>query len=151
MKIPLNIDWQQILLHLFNFAILAGGLYFLLYKPVKAFMDKRMAQYQQQEEEAAAKLAEANAMEKKYREHLEAAEEEIAQKKSQAAKEAEKIAQTRLEEAKKKEEQILAEAREAAEQEKRKAVQEAREEIVELAVQMAGKVLKGEEVSHGQS
>lgn len=35
MNIPLNIDWQQILLHLFNFAILVGGLYLLLYNPVK--------------------------------------------------------------------------------------------------------------------
>ena len=25
MGIPLNVDWQQILLHLFNFIILAGG------------------------------------------------------------------------------------------------------------------------------
>ena len=31
MNIPLNIDWQQILLHLLNFVILAGGLYLLLY------------------------------------------------------------------------------------------------------------------------
>ena len=31
--IPLNIDWQQILLHLFNFTILFGALYILLYKP----------------------------------------------------------------------------------------------------------------------
>ena len=41
MNVPLNIDWQQILLHLMNFAILAGGLYLLLYKPVKQFMAKR--------------------------------------------------------------------------------------------------------------
>ena len=40
MNIPLNIDWQQILLHLLNFVILAGGLYLLLYQPVKAFMEK---------------------------------------------------------------------------------------------------------------
>ena len=46
MNIPLNIDWQQILLHLLNFAILAGGLYLLLYKPVKAFMEQRQAYYQ---------------------------------------------------------------------------------------------------------
>ena len=39
MNIPLNIDWQQILLHLLNFVILAGGLYLLLYQPVKAFME----------------------------------------------------------------------------------------------------------------
>ena len=38
---PLNIDWQQILLHWMNLAILAGGLYFLLYKPVVDFMHKR--------------------------------------------------------------------------------------------------------------
>ena len=30
MNIPLNIDWQQILLHFFNFSILVGGLYLLL-------------------------------------------------------------------------------------------------------------------------
>ena len=41
MNIPLNIDWQQILLHLLNFVILAGGLYLLLYKPVKTVMEKR--------------------------------------------------------------------------------------------------------------
>ena len=35
MGIPLNVDWQQILLHLFNFIILFGGLWLLLYKPVK--------------------------------------------------------------------------------------------------------------------
>ena len=38
MQIPLNIDWQQILLHWLNLAILAGGLYFLLFKPVKQFL-----------------------------------------------------------------------------------------------------------------
>ena len=43
MNIPLNIDWQQILLHVLNFVILFGGLYFLLYKPVKNFMAKREA------------------------------------------------------------------------------------------------------------
>lgn len=39
MNIPLNIDWQQILLHFFNFSILVGGLYLLLFKPVKRFME----------------------------------------------------------------------------------------------------------------
>ena len=41
MNVPLNIDWQQILLHLLNFVILFAILYFLLYDPVKKFMDKR--------------------------------------------------------------------------------------------------------------
>ena len=42
---PLNIDWQQILLHLLNFVILFAILYFLLYKPIKDFMQKRMDYY----------------------------------------------------------------------------------------------------------
>lgn len=52
MNIPLNIDWQQILLHLLNFVILAGGLYLLLYKPVKTFMEKRQQYYQEQDAKA---------------------------------------------------------------------------------------------------
>ena len=38
---PLNIDWQQILLHLLNFVILFAGRWLLLYKPVKKFMNGR--------------------------------------------------------------------------------------------------------------
>ena len=49
---PLNIDWQQILLHLFNFVVLTGVLYFLLYKPVKSFMDKRTEEYRSADEKA---------------------------------------------------------------------------------------------------
>ena len=56
---PLNINLQQILLHWMNLAILTGGLYFLLYKPVKDFMDKRAAHYQELEAQAADKLAQA--------------------------------------------------------------------------------------------
>ena len=59
MNIPLNIDWQQILLHLLNFVILAGGLYLLLYKPVKTFMEKRQQYYQEQDAKAAKTLADA--------------------------------------------------------------------------------------------
>ena len=40
---PLNINLQQILLHALNFVILFGAMYFLLYKPVKSFMDSRKA------------------------------------------------------------------------------------------------------------
>ena len=59
MNIPLNIDWQQILLHFFNFSILVGGLYLLLFKPVKDFMAKREQHYQAIDDDAAAKQREA--------------------------------------------------------------------------------------------
>ena len=38
---PLNIDFLQILLHMLNFVILAGGLFILLYKPVNQFLEQR--------------------------------------------------------------------------------------------------------------
>ena len=68
MGIPLNIDWQQILLHVFNFVILVGGLYFLLYNPIRKFIAKREEHYRKLDEEANAKLASAkNTMRKRKR------------------------------------------------------------------------------------
>ena len=70
MGVPLNIDWQQILLHAFNLVILAGGLYFLLYKPVTAFMEKRQAYYAGLEADAQEKLRAAEQKEQEADERL---------------------------------------------------------------------------------
>ena len=74
---PLNINLQQILLHWMNLSILTGGLYFLLFKPVKQFMDKRAAYYQQLEEQASDKLAQAERLKAEAQAKLEAADDEI--------------------------------------------------------------------------
>ena len=76
MNIPLNIDWQQILLHLLNFAILAGGLYLLLYKPVKAFLAKRERFYQDQADQAEKTRREAEALKAEAQARADAAGEE---------------------------------------------------------------------------
>lgn len=68
MNIPLNIDWQQILLHVLNFVILFGGLYFLLYKPVKNFMAKREAHYAEMAQKAQSELDSAEKPHRKQRE-----------------------------------------------------------------------------------
>ena len=148
MNIPLNIDWQQILLHLFNFAILAGGLYFLLYKPVKNFMEQRIVYYAEKEKEAADKIEQAKVHEQEYRNRLESADLEINRKKEQAAKDAEKIASTIIDDANKQKEHILEEAQKAAAHEKEKMIQDAQEEIVGLAMAATVKMLHGEAVSH---
>ena len=75
MNIPLNIDWQQILLHLFNFSILAGGLYLLLYRPVKDFMRKREEYYQSMDEQARQDRASAQALQQEYQARLAACRE----------------------------------------------------------------------------
>lgn len=148
MGIPLNIDWQQILLHLFNFAILAGGLYFLLYKPVKDFMDQRIAYYQGLEKEAADKIEQAKAQEQEYKNRLESIDLEANHKKEQAARDAEKTAKMIIDDANKQKEQILEQAQKAAEHEKEKILQDAKEEIVGLAMAATVKMLHGEAVSH---
>ena len=142
MSIPLNIDWQQILLHLFNFCILAAGLYVLLYKPVKNFMDKRTAYYKDMENLAAEKLSKAEGLRNAYQKQLDEAETQIAQQKAQAAKEAQAQAENELQEARRKADQILVKARSDARSEHDRMIAETREEIVNLAAEATEKLVR---------
>lgn len=142
MNLPLNIDWQQILLHLFNFALLSLGLYLLLYKPVKSFMDKRAEDAAKISEEARAKLEEAEALKLEYEKRLEDADKEAENIKSEALKQAQSAADAKLEDAEKQKEKIISDAKAAAQRQKEMALEESKQEIIELAAQMAEKVLK---------
>ena len=119
MNIPLNIDWQQILLHLMNFVILAGGLYFLLYKPVKAFMDKRAAYYQERADQAAQTTQAAQQLKADYEARLSAADDEIREEKKQAQKDAAAAAQQQLDAARAEAEKIVSDAQAMAERSRR--------------------------------
>ncbi len=107
MGLPLNIDIQQILLHLFNFAILFVGLYLILYKPVKDFMDKRTEELKKEIDDADKKLKDAEIKEKEYQEKLEAVDQEIVSKKRKAEADIEKIKTEEINAAKKEAEKIL--------------------------------------------
>ena len=86
-NIPLNIDWQQILLHLFNFSILVGGLYLLLFKPVKNFMDKRAKHYADMESAAVEREKSTAALEASMRQRQAALDAELDEKRAAAARE----------------------------------------------------------------
>ena len=90
---PLNINFQQILLHMFNFVILAFGLYMLLYKPVVAFMKKREDHFADLEKQAQEAKSQAEATLAEYNAKLAGADEEIRQKNAAAAQEAEEVLQ----------------------------------------------------------
>lgn len=81
---PLNIDLLQILLHALNFVILAGGLTFLLYKPVCKFLYERKKYYENLERENESARTEIEAMKAEYERSLERSEIEIADKKAEA-------------------------------------------------------------------
>ena len=142
MNLPLNIDWQQILLHLFNFAILSLGLYLLLYKPVKSFMDKRAETIAKQAEDAKSKLDEAEALKLEYEKRLESADKEAADIKAKALEQAQSAADAKLTDAEKQKEKIISDAKAAAQRQKEKVLEESKQEILELAAQMAEKVLQ---------
>lgn len=141
MKLPLNIDIQQIFLHMFNFIILIGGLYFLLYKPIKDFMDKRAAYYSNLEKETKDRLTEANLLKEQYTKQKEEVEQEIAAEKLQASRDLERQIAEELDRTKKQAVKVLAEAQREAEEEKSRILREARKEITDMAAAATGRLL----------
>ena len=85
--VPLNIDWQQILLHLFNFTILFGALYILLYKPVRDFMAKRTSYYADMDSKAEDALKAAEESRMAYDEKVQSFDEEVRAERSKVNKE----------------------------------------------------------------
>ena len=144
MNIPLNIDWQQILLHLFNFSILVGGLYLLLFKPVKNFMDKRAKHYQDMETAAAEREKATAEMETAMQQRQAALDAELDEKRAAAAKEAEAYAQQQRDAAREQADKIVAAARENAENDRKKIVAEANREAVSIAEAAMEKLLAKE-------
>ena len=142
MNIPLNIDLQQILLHWMNLVILAGGLYILLYKPVKQFMAKREAYYRDLDEQAAGKLAEAEALKAEYQAKLDGAEEEIRQTRAKAQQTVQQSVEEQLAQAR----QIIAHAQAEAEHSRERMMKESQRELRELAAKAAKKLAANPDV-----
>ena len=143
MGLPLHIDLQQILLHILNFVLLFGGLYFILYKPVKKFMDSRASRYAEKEEEAERNLREAEEAKAEYEEKLMNAEAEIAAMKSEAAAKAAADAQAEHSRALADADSIRRAAEAEGEAEKQRLIRQANREISDLAAQAAEKAVFG--------
>ena len=140
MSLPLNIDLQQIFLHMLNFVILAGGLYFILYAPVKKFMDQRAARYAEMDKAASDKLAEAQQLAAEHQAQLDHIEEELRQRRAESQKIAQTAAQQQLDRAQEQADQIIAGAQKAAENIRTKAVADSQKELKELAMAAAAKL-----------
>ncbi len=138
---PLNIDIVQILLHVFNFLILVGGLTLILYKPVKKFIDERKTRYEKLETESRASLESAEKMKAEYEEKLAAAEAEAAEIKRRAENEAAEEARKYVDSARKEAAQILRDAEIAADDRKEHILESAQTDIGELIIGAAQKLL----------
>ena len=147
MNLPLNIDWQQILLHLLNFVILFGILFFFLYKPVKDFMDKREESYKKQREDAKNALDEAERIKAEYEGKIAGAEEEISAMKAEAGAKTAEERTRMLEQTKTEAAGILEAAKKRGEIEHDKIIAEAQQEIADIVTTATEKIVLSADVS----
>ena len=130
---PLNIDPQRILLHWMNLAILTGGLYFLLYQPVKTFLAKREEYYRDLDRQAQDKLARAEQLQADYQKKLDGAEEEIHQARAKAQQSLQQSVQEQLAQAQAQAQLIVTRAHADAERTREQALYDSQQDIRRLA------------------
>lgn len=141
---PLGLNVIEILLHIFNFIILIVAVRFLLYKPIKKFMDKRAQGYADEEADYARKKEEAEKMKAEAEDKIREAEVKAARIEDDANANAVKEADAILENARKDAKDIVARA------EADMAAKEVREraalsrEVTSLALTMSSKILERE-------
>ena len=141
--VPLNINFQQILLHLLNFTILFMALYFILYKPVKKFMDKRVEAYKEMDDKANLNLKEAEEKKEELDKKIRNFDIETKELKVKARKEMDEQRLKMLSEAKAEAEDILIKAEEEANNKKTEIIKSAEKEITEMIAKGAEKVISG--------
>lgn len=138
---PLNIDFLQVLLHMLNFVILAGGLTLLLFKPVSKFMKEREERFRKQAAENEEKAKENESLKAEYETKLKDAEEQIAEMRQKAEKETADAAKLYLNDAKEKASALMIAAEKEAEERKRHILDSAQTEIEELVLTATQKLL----------
>ena len=138
--VPLNIDWQQILLHLFNFTILFGALYILLYKPVKNFMASREAYYEDMDSKANDALGAAREQEQLYRDKVSGFDAEVKEEKARVRKDIEEMRDREISAAKSDAQKIVSDAKAEAEREKEDIISSAQKEITDMVTEAMEKL-----------
>lgn len=138
---PLNIDFLQILLHMLNFVILAGGLSFLIYKPVCKFLEERKTYFEDLERKNKEALAENEKLRAEYEEKLRSADIEIAERKKSVEKEWAETSDRYIEESRNKAMAIITAAEREAEERKEHILESAQTEIGELVIEATQKLL----------
>ena len=138
---PLNIDYVQILLHMLNFVILAGGLALILFNPVRKFIKERQDRFREQEE--ANRNSELE--NKRIRDELDAEraafEQEMSAARLAVEKEAADMAKSYIESSKAEAAEIIERAEKEAEKRREHILDSAQTEIGELVIGAAQKLL----------
>ena len=138
---PLNIDIVQILLHMLNFVILAGGLTLLLFKPVKKFIGERQQYFENKQKENEEKALQNEKLKEEYETKLKGADAEIAGMKQKVKEETAETAKEYIDTAQEKATAIITEAETQAEARKVQILDSTQTEIGELVIEATQKLL----------
>lgn len=137
---PLNIDLQQVFLHLLNVAILFAALYFILYKPVRRFMEARREEYEERESRTQEELRAAEQSRADYEEKLANAQEEISKMREMARAETRAEREKRLTAAQAEADRIVATAQNTAHTERERILADAQKEIAQIVTDATEKI-----------
>ncbi|MFZ5813737.1 MAG: F0F1 ATP synthase subunit B [Bacillota bacterium] len=125
-----------------NFAILLGGLYVLLYKPLLSAISAREQEIESALKKAAEDRAEADRLRKEFESQIANAQREAREIINKAVKNANTAKEQIEADARAKASEMLENATKTIEREKNKALAELRQEVANLAVAVAGKVIE---------
>lgn len=124
-----------------NFFLLLALVYYLLYKPVRTFMDKRTAEIEHQIRSAEENQKAAEVLRLELEEQLKDSRQQARQIVDEATKRAEDIQAKLIAEAKAEARTILERAQREIQLEKEKAWAEMKQQVGELSVLLASKVI----------
>ena len=134
----------SILLHVVNAAILLVALYFLLYKPVRKYMNARTAGVAKELQDVSNAQEQLRQEKIQAQEALMAARKQAAEVVAQSVSQAQEQAQQILEDAHDDAEQTIKRAKTESDFIRKNARNEMRDEVANLSVALAGKILQRE-------
>lgn len=143
-NLPLGLDLWSVLAHIINIGILFFLLRLLLYKPIKKFMDNRENGYNQREQDTANNERKAKELKEKYELRIKDAKIEADDIVLDSRKDANKRADEIIRQAKIQASDIIEQARKDIQEERANAKVTMREEVADLAVGIATRVLERE-------
>lgn len=140
----LGVDLKTIIFSMVNFLILVAVLGKFIYKPFLGMLEQRKNAIQEQFDKAEVLNSRANAKMAKYNRQIANAEEEARDILKDAKERAEKMSEDIIAEAKQQASEIIEHAHKTIESEKAQAVDDLKDEIAQLALLAAEKIVGGE-------
>ena len=140
----LGLEWQSIVLHLFNLIILTVGLYLLLFKPVKRMIKERQAKIKKIEKENTELNEEVKKMKESTEVVLSNAKKEAAVIHENAVKVANQKADDIVSSARREAKSLIDRTEQEMEEEHRKLQSDIEKQIADVSLAVAEKVLARE-------